>query len=365
MSQLLNSYDNRPTAATLAGVIAVTFGGEGVMTELELAGAASMNFGAFGDLRIQKVIAGNARMTFGQSATLQPGVIPMVGTAAMTFGQSATLQAVAGLSGSAGMTFGDGATLRKGAQMEGTASMTFDKTGTLRKAAKMAGSAAMNFGQSAEAFVATMPSELPVAWWDLEEASANVASGLDSAGRGHHLAILYDPVGSDTGVVGFGAVSGEDDESTMSVDDHVDFRSSAAFTIAGWFKVGGIASPARTELFAKWGDYVCIYDEANDRLEFTAGGVTAFVACPPTNTWFFLVCQCDGTNISVRVNAGTPGTASGRSYSAGVEFRLFSNTATHNSAYADSVGIWQEVLSFEEILWLYNTGSGRAFSDFG
>lgn len=85
-----------------------------------------------------------------------------------------------------------------------------------------------------------------------------------------------------------------------------------------------------------------------------------------TGTWYFVVCQYNGSNISISINNGTPNTTSfSADIFSGTTPLYFgqSNLITPNymNGALDAVGLWKRALASEEITYLYNSGSGRQF----
>jgi hypothetical protein len=89
------------------------------------------------------------------------------------------------------------------------------------------------------------------------------------------------------------------------------------------------------------------------------------IPIPAENEWYFLVATFDGNNISISLNAGTPVTEvnTGTSFGATQEIGVINNGVINDYRLAagskmDEFGIWDRVLTYAEIVELYNNGSG-------
>jgi len=111
------------------------------------------------------------------------------------------------------------------------------------------------------------------------------------------------------------------------------------------------------------------FDVSND------GSAIAFVrantfGAPSINTWYFITCQYDGTNIKISVNNGAFDTTafSADIFNGTAAFSIGSLPAhTPFSGDADAriqlVGVWKRVLTATEISQLYNNGKGLHYKE--
>lgn len=372
MTQLLNSYDNRPVALTMAGSAGMTFGGFGALTDTEFAGVARMVFGGVGDLRIGKVMAGVSAMRFGATGVAQAGVVPMVGTAGMTFGSEATLKRVGKLQGTAGMTFGGGATLRKGVQMAGTANMTFGQAGTLKKAKQPTGSAGMTFGGTASM---EFPTIVPDVWWTMDEASG---TRYDSTPTNCDLTDHGDNVTTSAGVVGDAARVGDYSyylEKTSGVPIH-----NHDWTWFGWVKanddvVTDVVVGNPLYIAATGYDLMLVFATGTgwQFQKTTAGPVVETITYgtpPPIGAWQFWALSYDHSEKRVKLyldaelvaeevwDNAIP--ASTDDYFA---VTIGQNGGSSDTHLVDNMGRCPRVLSPAEIAILYGYGGGVEYSE--
>lgn len=205
------------------------------------------------------------------------------------------------------------------------------------------------------------------------------------------------------------------------------FSASAISGLAGWYKAdSGVLSDAAAQFTSADKDYLTIADNATlslGNIDFTIAGwvyldskgatsqtiamkgtansnvgiefrlhwitgtdrfqmgvsngttltsVTATTfGAPSTSTWYFVVAYHDATadKIYIQINNGTADEAAhtvGSQDTSG-NFHLGFNTGTSNywSGRLDSIGFWKRTLTTAEKTWLYNSGSGRLYTDIG
>lgn len=222
------------------------------------------------------------------------------------------------------------------------------------------------------------------AFFELEEASG---SCLDA-----HAGLNFTTLGGDPGSVA-GIVGNARDFGLTSLcrrtTAHTAFQvGDVDFTIAAWVNVDLITS--RHAIFTKYGggsnrEYLLEYHNTapSNRFSFwvtsngTNGRTVGTNAVNSDNagnvladTWYFVVAWHDAVNneLSIQVDNGTPNTIS---YSSGV----FVGTANPNigaagdgilvhDGFIDQLGFWNgRVLDADDRSFLYNSGSGRAYSE--
>ncbi len=85
---------------------------------------------------------------------------------------------------------------------------------------------------------------------------------------------------------------------------------------------------------------------------------------PSVSTWFLVFCQYDGTNVQISVNSGPENSSplSGTLNDSTSPFYI-SFSSLPADAYVDEAFYFSRPLSADERLWLYNNGSGRAYSE--
>ena len=97
-------------------------------------------------------------------------------------------------------------------------------------------------------------------------------------------------------------------------------------------------------------------------------GAFVNVPIPAENEWYFLAVSFDGTTSTVSLNAGTPVSGSNTGTSAGAtqEIGLVNNGIINDyrlitGSKLDELGIWERVLTQQEITELYNNGTGKTY----
>lgn len=193
---------------------------------------------------------------------------------------------------------------------------------------------------------------------------------------------------SDTGVVTTAAGLLGDSASMNGSTQYLESGSTgdfnlganADFMFAGWFRLDN--KSADQVLASKWQDgarrgWRVFYDQAADRFKFdvsddgTTTGATATAdefGSPSTATWYFIVAEHDGVNDEIRISVNR-GEKDVTAHSLGVnqaleEFRLGADTNGSDTATnflagdVDAAGVYSEILSDEQLGWLYNAGSG-------
>lgn len=217
-----------------------------------------------------------------------------------------------------------------------------------------------------------------IAYWDMEETSANRA---DRYGI-HHLrdvaTVTYTALGKQGNAAEFTTANSEflfhPDTVYLSIGDY-------DMSCAMWIKLKSLTN---SYVFSKYHttsderSYLIWYDSGANRLKWlvssagTAGSMTTATASTfgalSTDTWYFVYCYSDSANneIGISVNNGTVDTAAhtGGVYDATSQLEVGSAVGgTLNfDGYIDELGLWNKVLSSQEITDLYNSGSGNTYS---
>lgn len=217
------------------------------------------------------------------------------------------------------------------------------------------------------------------AWWALDELSG---SRLDSHGA-------FDL--TDNNTVGYTASAKKGNASTMvsgsseslTRDDEAGLNFTGDWTMAGWIYADAIdsttrrvltkyrASPVTDREFLiqisnvdnKIGFYVYKSDGTGVSARATSDTLSA-------STWYHISVWCDHTNdvIGICVNNGTPVTTAwtGTVNDGGAQL-MFGNYSGASSGFWDGrhdEWCWYgRILTSDERAWLYNTGTGRAYSE--
>jgi len=221
--------------------------------------------------------------------------------------------------------------------------------------------------------------------WELNEASGNA---LDSHGS-NTLTETSGTIGASSGPGGSGGSRdfelGDTEYFTVASNSSLQM-GDIDFTIECWASFESL-SAANQDCLGKAGqttlEYVVGYGNSANRLrffvlDFATGTVATTVTAnnfgaPSTGTWYQIVCQHDAAanQISIRVNDGTPNTASHSSgvYSGSNALLLGARGTTTPSIHFDGllskVRIWKRLLTSGEITSLYNSGNGLDYSSFG
>jgi hypothetical protein len=208
-----------------------------------------------------------------------------------------------------------------------------------------------------------------ISWWSLDETSG---TRNDSHGSNH----LTDnnTVGYTTGIQSNAANFVSANSEYLSVNDNAEL-SPSSMSVGGWVYLK--TSTATQNLILKYafgqGAFATYYDQPTNRFVCLAhrqsDGTSASVSAssfgaPAANTWYFLVCQYDGTNITISVNAGTANTTafSGSLRDTTSPFFLGYTSQTAN-AYIDEVFFYSRSITAAERTWLYSSGAGREYCE--
>jgi lysophospholipase L1-like esterase len=211
-----------------------------------------------------------------------------------------------------------------------------------------------------------------VDYFNLEEATGSRLGSLGTA---------LDPTGLPArinGKVGYAVSLPTNAKLLATPEVSLAFNSlPAGYTIAGWFRIPD--KLVDRGLFGKTAagptyEYLLVYRTAGwpvDRFEFAQGKTSGIdevyannLGSPTSNTWYFIVCWYDGTNIYIQVNNGTPNslTATGApAVKAGAKFGLGA-VFFGGAGDADAVGFWSRVLTEAERTSLWNREFKAAYS---
>lgn len=216
-----------------------------------------------------------------------------------------------------------------------------------------------------------------IGFWELEETSGNAADSHGSYTLTHN----NDP-GTATGVQGNCRVF---TQYKRLASTSTDLQSGGGnITVAGWIWFDTISS---NDIFHKWafgdtnGEWR-VYLDGFNRFAFRVrnaanSGQTERSAetkgvISTTDQWYFFVGWHDADNdqIGIAIDGGTADVTSSYTdgiYSGTAGFSLGDTATGEGTSFAgqiDQVGFWKRVLTSEERTWLYNSGSGRAYSEF-
>lgn len=217
-----------------------------------------------------------------------------------------------------------------------------------------------------------------VAWWGLEEASGD---RVDSHDNSFDLIAIFNP-GNDTGKQGNAVDLDGLNQTLYHVDDPaLSMGGDIDFAIGLWIKPHSIAT--NSPIISKWdegGDQEWMIRQIDSRIRFyvrnAAGTTTYYVDADSfgdlsNNTWYFILAFYDeSTNlmwISVNdVYNGTTGPSTGvRDDTNRLYFgREVDGGPPNYNGLIDEVFIYRNrIPTTAEATWLYNSGSGRAYSE--
>lgn len=205
-----------------------------------------------------------------------------------------------------------------------------------------------------------------LAYWTLNESSGNRADSVGAA--------TMTNVNSCGTAAGFGSVGAV---TTFTGTNYLTFGglivNSGSWTMAGWFNATSFA--ANRTIFCQGkssasslqllrtntsGNLAVIVDGSN-----TDTGATVLSAA----TWYFVALTYSATAVNAYLNgSGTPEVTATRtaSYTGGNVTRIGVSGLTGQQMLGSEVawGVWSRVLSAADMTFLYNSGNGRAFSEF-
>jgi hypothetical protein len=219
-----------------------------------------------------------------------------------------------------------------------------------------------------------------IAWWRMEETGS--ADRVDSHDNSLDLTSVFAPP-NDTGIQGNAVDLDGTEEVLYHVDDALlSMGGDISFTIGLWFKAHSIITDDMV-ILSKWdegGDQEYLITQDAARVKFTirnAAGTTSHSVRADTfgnlsnNTWYFLVCYYNASTNWMWIGINDVFTAA-TSSSTGVRDdtnRLYfgrevDGSFPHYNGLIDEVFIYRDrLLSTAEKTWLYNSGSGRTYSD--
>lgn len=216
-----------------------------------------------------------------------------------------------------------------------------------------------------------------VAWWSLDETSG-------TRNDSHSTNNLSDnnTVGYNTGVKSNAAAFARASSEYLSISDNAALSmGDIDFTIVAWVYLTDLTT---SQIFVQKGsasdvnqrEYSLLYNVASNRFRFLAGNSTTSgyinadnLGAPSGTTWYFLVGEHDATNntLTISVNNGTANSASytGGSFNSASAMTVgaMSDGTYSVNGRIDEVAIYKRLLTADEIEWLYNSGSGRSYTD--
>lgn len=219
------------------------------------------------------------------------------------------------------------------------------------------------------------------AWWSMDETSG---TRYDSHTGSYDITSSYGSNGYTTGIQGnaitFSAAY-RNIYLSSSLSDAIALDGDVPFTVAFWVYFTTYSPSVGSYVVTRWNDnllsndYTAFFAPSGNAGFLIVNNSTYYQAVTSglgatTGNWYFYVGWHDPENdvIGVRINQGTPFTVShtiGGAAAQNAVFRIGSlnNTYGQTLGYVDEVSIWNAVLSNSELSWLYNSGSGRTYSE--
>jgi len=227
------------------------------------------------------------------------------------------------------------------------------------------------------------------AWWSMDEASGNRA---DSHTNGYTLTD-ENTVTTATAVVGANAALFDDantEKLTRANGAEAWHLNTADFTIAAWVKFTAFDTGAPQMIFSTGGSTntnegheVGVDAVGQDSYIQMSNGTTRIrdtttpfdIASPlATATWYYFIWEFDrSANVTIMVNDSAQSSfamdissQSADDIAGSYELRLGTRASANGrflNGALDEVAIWNRVLTSAEKTWLYNSGSGRAYSE--
>lgn len=220
-----------------------------------------------------------------------------------------------------------------------------------------------------------------VAYWRFEEASG---TRYDASGHGNNLT-SNNAVGQTAGVIKNAASFVAASSQYLSIPSNSSLQMGGSpFSLSAWVKLTGYTGTPG--LVGKWTstgnlkEYLLFLQSPSYQFEFSvtndgigAGAARSNVTASnfgtlPLNTWTFVYCQYDGTNLGISVNDTAMQTAacSGvASLGAAFEIGADGNAGSNLDGAMDEVGLWRRILSPAEVAILYNAGRAQTYPFFG
>lgn len=212
-------------------------------------------------------------------------------------------------------------------------------------------------------------------WWELDDDN----TWADSTGNGNSLT-ESGTVTTNTGIIGDGAeFTNAANQSLFIASSPANFNSTNEFTISLWVNFDTLT--AGMIIAAMWTSsnrrFRIIYSAVMDTFQLTIssdGSVAQTIYSTFQNltitasTWYHIVLSIKGEQINFHVNNQRENYTSliGSIYTGGTsEFTIGNESSTSSDAVdgiIDQVGFWSRILSPEEINYLYNDGTARAYS---
>lgn len=233
---------------------------------------------------------------------------------------------------------------------------------------------------------ATLPNDLNF-FWSMEEGSGDTVT--DALGNFDGTLAGTTKPSRTSGKIGnclqFSETTGTLNRVTTSILNSADWRGSTAYAFAFWLWPNWATSGTGFDrVITKAGssdanvtDIAIQQDSTNSKLAFYQCYSTSYYSVISNTltkeTWYFIVCQWDGSKIEMFVNASSQGSTNINNINNNTTRKLMvgaihDGTSTTNiqnitllNGKVDEIGNWKRALTSDEMTFLYNLGSGRYY----
>lgn len=216
-----------------------------------------------------------------------------------------------------------------------------------------------------------------VSYWSLEE-----ASGTRADSHGSNDLTDNNTVTNTTGIQGNAAVFDNANSEFLNISDGAQSGldlGTGVFGVSFWCRTSNttdLQQPFMKGNAGSGGSWYGVYP-ATGPATLTFGfacdnGTSIDIATNSTTindgSWHHIVATRNGSNLQLYVDNGSPGsgTDNSRNVSSSQEFAIGYrpvNNIRYWDGEIDEFGIWTMALSADHVSWLYNSGSGRTYSD--
>jgi Concanavalin A-like lectin/glucanases superfamily len=221
-----------------------------------------------------------------------------------------------------------------------------------------------------------------LAYWQLESDSTDSVGSADGTDTG----ITYAAAKVGSGATGF---NGSSDKIVLSTTTSL--KPTGGLSISAWVKLGAVNIENRI-LTVGYENYPTAMSgyafgiNASNRAEIGIANNTGYAigthvgslsnsSSVAVSTWTHVVGTWDGSTMKIYFNSGTPASgawAGGLVYDATVrgglgyqQVRVFGvDQDRWFNGDLDEVGLWDRAITADEVSYLYNGGSGRAYGSF-
>lgn len=202
-----------------------------------------------------------------------------------------------------------------------------------------------------------------IAWWSMDETSGTRSDSYST----NHLSD-NNTVGYATGIKSNAASFDGANNEYFSLGDNANLSMTGNFTLLMWVRHSSTPDDIKYLISKGYSYHFTQTVLGCVGLMVTPNGtnytnINCSASRATNNVYNLFVAQYDGSQIRVSINAGTP---TSTNYSSGI----YDSTAALNismgsqrSGEIDEVAFYARALSSDEIEWIYNAGTGRAYCE--